>query len=239
MVIPLNPMRSIRLLCLLLSLLLPISSVGADEIRFRNGDILQQGTVVDEDDVSVTIRFPKESIESIKKSKDGAPVPSRDEVSQQSFTDLEERVGELERKMGSFSGEERPSGQVSPDKGTVENPLIERELGSIEGIIIWKGEPLVNGEVMVVMTKYEGSHFDAHKKMFMKEEENSRGKRIALSANTDVRGKYFFEKAPPGEYVLYWKPDEKTGWVRRFRDGADFSVQPGELTVQNIPGVQK
>ncbi len=269
MVISLNPIRSLRLVCLLLFLLVPFFQVGADEIRFKDGDILKKGIVIDEDDVSITIRFPKESIESVERSSDRTPSPSRDEgfqdqdggyiipespgeidtaspfpergleedeVSQKSFTDLKKRVGELERKLESFSKEKGPSGQVLAEKGTLVYPLVERELGSIEGFIFWKEEPLVNSDVMVVMTKYLGSYLDAHKKMFMEEEDDMKSKRIALSTRTDNRGKYFFEKVPPGEYILYWKPDKETGWVRRFREGADFSVLPGELTVQNIPG---
>lgn len=251
-------------------LFLPQAS--ADGIRFKDGDRVKRGTVVGEDEVSITIRFPRESIESIEKSSDLSPEPSREQlfrnrdegavvresprgedsrslspekgvgdgdVSRRSFVDLEKRVGELERKPESFSGEEGPSGKMEPERGRVENPMLERELGSIEGIIFWKGEPLVNGDVMVVMTEYAGSHYDAHRILFMGEEEDSKGKRIALSARTDDRGKYFFKKAPPGEYILYWKPDEKTGWVRRIREQADFSVLPGELAVQNIPEGKK
>ena len=58
---------------------------------------------------------------------------------------------------------------------------------------------------------------------------------ISLNTQTDDKGRYAFEKVPPGTYRLYWWPDFKTGWVHRLREKPDFEVLSGKLTILNIP----
>lgn len=109
-----------------------LSPAGADEIRFRNRDGVQAGTVLEEDGRSVTVRFPREAIDSITRVA-GSPVndPKRGPAP------LEERVRELERKVDSLPA----TGRAIPG---------QEEAGAVEGIILWKGRPMAQGRVMII-----------------------------------------------------------------------------------------
>ena len=70
----------------------------ADEIRFRNRDGAQTGTVLEESDGTVTVRFPREAIESILRAS-GKP---EEAAKREPAPGLEERVRDLERKVGAL-----------------------------------------------------------------------------------------------------------------------------------------
>jgi len=199
-------------------------SVQADEIRFRTGAGVQTGTVLEENGGSVTIRFPREAIESIARDAGARGVePVRGQA-----PGLEERVRELEKKMGSF-----------PTAAPMSAPL--EDTGGVEGVIRWKDRPLSRGRVMIVPAKYAGRPPVAGEKGHpdVAGAPAGGGKESAHETETDAVGRYRFERVPPGEYLLYWMPDSETGWVRRLRDTADLAVVRGGVTVLNIPGERK
>ncbi len=151
--------------------------------------------------------------------------------------DLEERVKELERKMDLLEDAVKHSGTAISKKESLSDRLVEGEEGVVEGVIRWKGKPLVHSDVMVVLMRYTGISLASMKKAHPESGDKDRG--IHFNATTDALGRYRFEKVPPGEYLFYWKPDAETGWVRRMNDKADVEVIPGKTMILNIPAERK
>lgn len=151
--------------------------------------------------------------------------------------DLEERVKELERKMDLLEDAVKHSGPAISKKESLSEQLVEGEMGGVEGVIRWKGKPLVHSDVMVVLMRYTGISLASLKKAYSGSGDKDRG--IHFETTTDALGRYRFEKVPPGEYLFYWKPDAETGWVRRMNDRADVDVLPGKTMVLNIPAERK
>ncbi len=149
---------------------------------------------------------------------------------------LEQRIDQLEQRLDSMDKVEvlvlPPS---SSGDESVTDRILREEMGSVEGAILWQGKPLVQTDVKIELTRYTGFSLGSLKKVFMRIKKKSSGQEMALLTRTDSEGRYFFEAVPPGEYMLYWRPDTETGWVHRMRDRSDFEVVAGELTVQNIP----
>ncbi len=192
---------------------------GADEIRFRTGAVAREGTVLEENGDTVTIRFPRKAIESI--TREAGARPERP-AGERADSGLEERVRQLERRMESLA-----SGSGVGDS--------REKSGEVEGVVRWRNLPLSHARVLVVPRIAAGRPPAA----------NGPGDAAGAGANpvpegsfetrTDADGRYRFERIPPGEYLLYWMPDEKAGWVRRLRDRPDLVVAPGRTTVLNIP----
>ena len=151
--------------------------------------------------------------------------------------DLEERVEALERKMALLEGAVRQSATAISKKESLGEQLVEGEKGGVEGVIRWKGKPLVRSDVMVVLMRYTGISLASLKKAHSEGRDKDRG--IYFETTTDALGRYRFEKVPPGEYLFYWKPDAETGWVRRMNDKSDVEVLPGKMMVLNIPAERK
>jgi hypothetical protein len=150
---------------------------------------------------------------------------------------LEERVKELERKMDLLEDAVKHSGTAISKKESLGEQLVEGEMGGVEGVIRWKGKPLVHSDVMVVLMRYTGISLASLKKAHSGSGDKDR--EIFFETTTDALGRYCFEKVPPGEYLFYWKPDAETGWVRRMNDKSDVEVLPGKMTVMNIPAERK
>jgi hypothetical protein len=150
---------------------------------------------------------------------------------------LEERVKDIERKMELLDNAVKHSGPAISNRESLGEQLVETEMGRVEGVIRWKRKPLVRSDVMIVLQRYTGISLASLKKM------NSGGgdtdKDFAYRTTTDALGRYRFEKVPPGEYLLYWRPDVETGWVRRMNDKSDIEVLPGKTVVLNIPAERK
>ena len=201
-----------------LSFALILSRAQADEIRFKTGGGVQTGIVLEEGEGTVTLRFPREAIESITRTggkpeeeRKPGPVPS-----------LEERVRKLETELDSLS--------------VADSPKPGREgAGGVEGVIHWKNRPLSHGKVMIVRARTAGVSppvTDMGRAGGVE-----RGDRY--ETETDEGGRYRFERVSPGEYLVYWMPDGKTGWVRRLREKPDLDVVRGSVTVLNIPAEKK
>jgi len=195
---------------------------GADEIRFRSGDGVQVGTVLEENGSGVTIRFPREAIESI--TPEAGARPERP-AGERADPGLETRVRELERKIEALS---------SPDV-----PDFRGKGGDVEGTIRWKNAPLSHARVVVVPRNAAGRPMSAGGGGGMGETGRAPVPEGSYETRTDAEGRYRLERVPPGEYLLYWMPDETAGWVRRLRDRADLVVAPGRTTVLNIPEEQR
>jgi hypothetical protein len=195
----------------------------ADEIRFRSRDGAQSGTVLEENGRTVTVRFPREAIESIRRST-GEP---EGEAKREPAHGLEERVRDLERKVG-----------VLPASGT---PAPGREAeGRVEGVIRWKDRPLSRGRVMIVLAKVAGLPPESREKAKAGVAgAPGGGKGDKFETETDAAGRYRFERVPPGEYLFYWMPSPETGWIRRLRDKPDLEVTAGGVAVLNIPADKK
>jgi len=192
---------------------LMLSQARADEIRFKTRDGVQTGTVLEESGGTVTIRFPREAIESITRTAG----KREDEPKPEPVPSLEERIRKLETKLDSL-----------PAAGS---PITNREeAGGVEGVIRWKGRPLSHGRVMIVPAKGRPGGLEGAPG-------GERGDRY--ETETDAGGRYRFERVSPGEYLIYWMPDSETGWVRRLRDQPDLDVGRGNVTVLNIPAEKK
>jgi len=239
-----NLMRDLYLTVLMGGLLL--SPCYADEIIFKDEGV-QTGTVLEEDERSVIIRFPKESVQSIIRSQEKIsstektqylePATPAELRFQEQLEQFQERIERLEK--GLENGKKAGSLPVTDiSKKVSHKQLLQEEMGRVEGIILWKKKPLVNGSVMIVLERYTGFSLASLKKMFSGDKGKS-SDQITLETKTDSQGRYVFEKVPPGEFRLYWMPDAETGWIRRMREKPDFEVMTGELTIQNIPREKK
>ena len=155
-------------------------------------------------------------------------------IASERHRDLEERVKELERKMDLLEDAVKHSGTAISKKESLSEQLVEGEMGGIEGVIRWKGKPLVHSDVMVVLMRYTGISLASLKKAH-----SGSGDKFFFETTTDALGRYRFEKVPPGEYLFYWKPDAETGWVRRMNDKSDVEVLPAKMMVLSIPAERK
>jgi hypothetical protein len=208
----------------------------ADEVLFKDEGV-HAGTVIEENEHTVTIQFPRESIQSIVRSSQGPPSVSRpDDRFQEEIDRLQKRIERLERKQeeGLKSGSSGAAG--SSQSTSIQEHLFQEEMGGVEGVILWQGRPLANGSVRIELVQYTGFSPTLVKKMFSGDEKGSSDQGISILTHTDSQGRYTFEKVPPGSYRLYWMPDAKTGWVRRLQENPDLEVISGNRTVQNIPG---
>lgn len=195
----------------------------ADEIRFRSRDDAQAGTVLEESGGTVTVRFPREAIESIRRTS-GKP---EEEAKREAPPGLEERVRDLERKVGALPA----SGYPAPAREAA---------GGVEGVIRWKDRPLSRGRVRIVPAKVVGAlpHSRSKAKAGVTGAPGE-GKDDTLETVTDPEGRYRLERVPPGEYLFYWMPNPETGWIRRLRDKPDLEVVAGGVAVLNIPADKK
>ena len=196
----------------------------ADEIRFRSRDGAQTGTVLEENGDTVTVRFPRETIESIRHAS-GKPEA---EARRAPASGLEERVRDLERKVGALPA----SGSPAPGR---------EEAGGVEGVIRWKDLPLSRGRVMIVPAKSAGlpPRESREKAKAGIAGAPFGGKDDKYETETDDAGRYRFERVLPGEYLFYWMPNPETGWIRRLRDKPDIEVVAGGVSVLNIPAEKK
>lgn len=247
----------------------------ADEIQFQNQKGSQTGVVVGEDNQSITIRFPKSAIKSVKKTADESSArrsdqvvweegkdylilkiprqsirivpqktraPARSMTQEPAPTDLSQTVEKAVPSKESTestgkSGTEHFSGFQA--KMNAQQELLKEEMGSVEGVILWRKKPLKNRKVKIVLERYTGFSLAALKKWFSADKEKSLENGIVLETQTDDKGRYVFHEAPPGYYRLYWMPDAKTGWIRRLREKPDIEVTTGNLTVENVPEKRK
>ncbi len=244
-----DTIRFIRCLCLIILVSGLLLSPGyAEKIIFKDEKGVQTGTVLEEDEKTVTIRFPMKSIKSIVKGQEETATVEKDRYLKSASpvdAQLQERLEQIQKRIERLEKnlEDGTKGGCSliPDT-SINKPsheqLLKEEMGQVEGTILWKKKPLVNGSVKTVLEKYTGFSMASLKKMFSGDTEKS-SDQIIFETKTDSRGRYIFEEVPPGVYRLYWMPDNETGWVHRMREKPDFEVIAGELTIQNIPGGKK
>jgi len=244
-----DTMRLVRVLCLIMLVYGLLLSPGyAEKIIFEDGKGVQTGTVIEEDEKTVTIRFPVKSIKSIVRGQEEAATLEKnpylksaspiDDQLQERLDQVQKRIERLEKNLeDDKKADSLPIPVTSINKSSHEQ-LLKEEMGQVEGIILWKKKPLVNGSVKTVLEKYTGFSMASLKKMFSGDTEKL-SDQIIFETKTDSRGRYIFEKVPPGLYRLYWMPDNETGWVHRMREKPDFEVIAGNLTMQNIPGGKK
>ncbi len=225
------------------------STCYAEEIIFKDEKGVQTGTVLEEDEKTVTIRFPRKSIKSIVRGQEEVSSAEKNQYLktalstelqfQKQLEGLQERIERLEKNLQ----EDKKAGVLPTPPGPSRNvaaykQILQEEMGRVEGVILWKGKPLVNGSVKIVLERYTGFSFASLQKMFLGDKEKS-SNQIILKTETDSQGRYVFEKVPPGQYRLYWMPDTETGWVHRMREKPDFEVITGELTIKNVPEKKK
>jgi len=207
----------------------------ADEIILKDRKV-SNGTILEEDQISITIRIPKGNIESIKIDNGKKTLPennpnhmklsNREIGSQKNIEKILNRLDRIEKEI-------EVNRRKSPDQ------MIQDEMGTVKGTILWKGRPLADKEVKIKLDTYTGFSLASLKKMFSDNKEKPADQEITFTTRTNSQGRYSFEEVPPGEYKLSWMPDAETGWVHRLRDSPDFEVISGKLIVQNIPWDKK
>ncbi len=217
--------------CLCLIILMPglrQSPCYADEIKFKDRTRVQVGIVTEEDEDTVTIRFPRESIRSIVRDSERFSTNGKN----RDIERLQKRIERLEKNL--------QEGKKSNGSRTLDTPknaadlkqLLREGMGRVEGVILSKQRPLANKSVIIILDRYAGLSFQ---KVHLENKKKSRDNKIIIKTKTDSKGQYIFKKVPPGRYRLYWKPDSRTGWVHRMREKPDFDISAGELVTQNIP----
>jgi len=227
-----------------------LSPCYADEITFKDENNANIGTVIEIDEETVTIRFSRESIKSIVMIKEGVPSPEKtgqlksapltDPRFQEKIERVQERIERLEKKDEEYRKAGSSPTPPGPSKnGKTIDQLIREEMGSVEGLIVWKREPLRKGKVKIVLENYTGFSLASLKKIFSGKKKDPSDQEITLTTQTDSQGRYIFKKVPPGQYRFYWMPEEELEWIRRLREEPDFEVIAGKLTIQNIPGKKK
>jgi hypothetical protein len=250
--------RQVALIFLIFLLSLHSSVCLADEVMFKNQKTSQTGVVVQEDDKSVTIKFPREEIQSItaNSNKDGSNIS--DKVAWEEDKDyvvlrIPRSIIQTQSKQASQIVDNRVHNEIysekiaEPEAAKIPEPKVEvnehqklfnEEMGRVEGVILWRDKPLQKGRVKIVLEQYTGFSTAALKKQFITEKSSATGE-IALETETDSMGRYAFNETPPGFYRLYWMPDGGTEWIHRLRDRPDLEVVSGKLTTGNIPEKKK
>jgi len=212
----------------------------ADEITFKRQGI-QFGTVLEQDEQTITVRFAKETIKSVVRGQKEvfSGKKTQDPELASTLSQLQKRMTQLEKKLEQNKKTDISASPSPSMKGKTIEQLLRDEMGRVEGVILWGGKPLVNGGVTIAIETYTGFSWASLKKMFSKNKEKSSDQRITLRTQTDSLGRYIFEEAPPGWYRLYLLPNAETGWVRRLAEKPDFEVFAGQLTIHNFPREQK
>ena len=232
-----------------------LSSGFAEVINLKD-KVIPAGVLAGENGKMVPIQVPKESTQSIEKNQKVDPPAGKTEAQLLEKIDaLQKRVERLERlleesRKADVAPTPAPGLGGKPEEGlkagslpdsaalkstAIHEQLLREELGQVEGVILWQGNPLANGNVRIELEKYTGFSLTSVKKMFSGDERGSVDQGLSLSTKTDSQGRYSFARVPPGSYRLYWSPDFKTGWVHRLREKPDFEVLSGKVTIQNIP----
>jgi hypothetical protein len=230
----------------------------ADEVLFKNQKASQTGVVVQEDPQSVTIRFPRDEIQSITGNGNKGAAPYSDKVIWEEEKDyivlkiprssIMSQTQQGRQMEGNEAGPEVPS-EKAVESGSSkiyepkvdmseEQKLLAEEMGRVEGVILWRDKPLQEGKVKIILEKYTGYSAAALKKRYITEK-NSSADEIVLETKADSNGRYIFNEAPPGFYRLYWMPENGTDWIHRLRESPDFEVVSGTVTTENIPEKKK
>jgi hypothetical protein len=104
------------------------------------------------------------------------------------------------------------------EKKQLEEKAYEAEnFGNVRGRMLYKGKPLSNCQVKIVMLEKWG--FSGEVK-----------EGVRFETITGENGHYHFEKVPPGGYKLYWKPPAESSWIRRIQMEPDIYVEAGETS---------
>lgn len=227
-----------------------VSPCYADEVFLRDREQALSGTVLKEDEGSVTIRIPKEAVRSIVRN--GVRTLAEEDISlkgetkRESEADLNEKVEQLQRRIERLESnlekleeKDASSAPAVSKQGAVTEQLLREEMGRVEGTILWQEKPLDRKEVKIVLTRYTGFSLSSLKKMYARDRENSSDQEISFVTKSDAQGRYHFENVPPGQYRLHWRPGSDMDWVHRMREKPDFEVFSGKLTIQNIPDKQQ
>jgi hypothetical protein len=230
----------------------------ADEVVFKNQKASQTGMVVQEDPQSVTIRFPREVIQSLTHNDNNGVSTLPDKVVWEENEDyivlriprssIQTQSQQGQEVEGNGNGTELLSNKIAESRSTKipesradlneHQKLLAEEMGRVEGVVLWRDKPLQKGRVKIILEKYTGYSEAALKKQYITEKNSSTGE-IALETESDSLGRYTFNEVPPGFYRLYWMPDKGTEWIHRLRESPDFEVVPGKLTIGNIPEKKK
>ncbi len=233
----------------------------ADDLPLKDKGV-QVAPAIDENDQPVTHRLPRDSKPSVVITQPGTLLAQKSDTQLilEKLEQLQQRIERLEKKQAepkgtglpptplprsespkeerkSYGGLRLPPPPEPAAKGTIHEQLLQEELGRVQGIIQWKGKPLVGGKVRIVLENYTGVSLASVKKMLSGngKEPSETDQGLSLATETDSKGRYAFEKVPPGSYRLYWWPDFQTGWVHRLREKPDFEVKSGQSIIQNIP----
>lgn len=245
-----------------------VSQSLGDDITFLENSSSQKGQVLEEDNQSIVVRFPKSAIKAIKKDPKKTATNNTGKIIWEKTNDSlilkipRQFFGTSTTDTGIIKGESIEATGVpeAHSYGKIEhlNHLEEKDVSmhsvvqqnkNLRGALLKEEMGRVEGVIRwkgrplkngkVNISLVRYTGFSFGSLKKEFSKENKGGKEISLITKTDTLGRYAFDKAPPGFYRIYWMPEGETGWIHRLRDKPDFEVFPGKLTVQNIPDKKK
>jgi hypothetical protein len=209
----------------------------------RRGDLssapLSDKVIWEEGKDYLILKIPRRSIQIVPQESQAVTPPVKQEATSPGLSLTNEKPVRVEGPSEKIESAGTAQTSGSPKKMNTQQALLQEEMGRVEGVIRWHGEPLQKSKVKIVLETYTGFSLSALKELFAADKEKSPQDEIVLETTTDSEGHYAFHQAPPGYYRLYWMPDENTGWVRRLREKPDLEVITGKLTVVDVPEKKK
>ena len=209
----------------------------------RSGDEhttpLSSKVIWEEGEDYLILKIPRHSIRVVPQETRAGALPMEQKATAPSLSQGNEKAVRSEEPPEKIGKAE--TGHISGSQANMDahQKLLQEEMGSVEGVIMWQEKPLKNRKVKIVLERYTGFSVAALKKWFAADKEKSSPDEIVLETQTDSQGRYVFREAPPGYYRLYWMPDINTGWIRRLQEKPDIEVISGNQTVENVPEKKK
>lgn len=218
------------------------SLVFSDQVYFTGEEEPRTGQVIEETPEGFVVRFPKDAIQRIE--ADQLPAKT-DNAALQGKVIWQEN----ERYITiSFPKEHvaRSIAETTPDAGLVTEDIPDMQAmpsmsspfparasmttstGTVQGKVVWDGQPLRNCEVRVVMVGSPSPMLRAAR--LLQRDQQDEPPQVSKVTRTNAHGQYTFDGIIPGEYDVYWRPAGKKGWVRRLKEYPDLLVMTGEPT---------
>lgn len=216
--------KSVLMVGVLGAVMVFVVTAAADMVLLQerpNGNV---GTVVEETDEYIVIKFPRSEIKLIRRDAHAAdtkaslspsPEPGRAQLFLPQSLDSQTRT-DLKAELKTELREEL---KEEITRGTMGNFSGPAEFGRVEGFILFRGEGLPEYQVKLVRLTEAASLLGVFKEF----QEGAE-----FETTTDKEGGYVFEQVPVGSYKLKWQPKGGRSWIRRLSDRPDVIVREGQ-----------